>query len=209
MTAMHPGRTSNLGLRLYGRRVVLRPLVAQDFAAWSEVRLRNGEWLTRWEPMRLPHQPDPETSRELFAARCAARERERHAGTQYSFGIFVDGAFAGEINLNNVIRGAMQSATIGYWIDRARAGNSYMSEAVVVLSEFAFDELSLHRLEVCIIPRNANSRRVMEKLQIREEGVAKRFLEINGAWEDHVRYGITVEEWNERRRPWTATWLGR
>ena len=62
MTAMHPGRTSNLGLRLYGRRVVLRPLVAQDFAAWSEVRLRNGEWLTRWEPMRLPHQPDPETS---------------------------------------------------------------------------------------------------------------------------------------------------
>jgi ribosomal-protein-alanine N-acetyltransferase len=62
---------------------------------------------------------------------------------------------------------------------------------------------------VCIIPRNANSRRVMEKLQIREEGVAKRFLEINGAWEDHVRYGLTVEEWNERRRPWTATWLGR
>ena len=85
------------------------------------------EWLTRWEPMRLPHQPDPETSRELFAARCAARERERHAGTQYSFGIFVDGTFAGEINLNNVIRGAMQSATIGYWIDKARAGQSFMS----------------------------------------------------------------------------------
>ncbi|MFM8793811.1 MAG: GNAT family N-acetyltransferase [Acidimicrobiales bacterium] len=206
---MHPGRTSSLGLRLYGRRVVLRPLVAQDFAAWSEVRRRNGEWLTRWEPMRLPHQPDPETSRELFSARCAARERERHAGTQYSFGIFVDGAFAGEINLNNVIRGAMQCATIGYWIDRARAGNSFMSEAVVVIAEFAFEELSLHRLEVCIIPRNANSRRVMEKLQVREEGVAKRFLEINGAWEDHVRYGLTVEEWHERRREWAVAWLGR
>ncbi|MFM7262867.1 MAG: GNAT family N-acetyltransferase [Acidimicrobiales bacterium] len=206
---MHPGRTSNLGLRLYGRRVVLRPLVAQDFSAWSEVRRRNGEWLTRWEPMRLPHQPDPETSRELFSARCAARERERHAGTQYSFGIFVDGAFAGEINLNNVIRGAMQCATIGYWIDRARAGNAYMSEAVVVLAEFAFEELNLHRLEVCIIPRNANSRRVMEKLQIREEGLAKRFLEINGAWEDHVRYGLTVEEWHERRRTWSVEWLGR
>ncbi|MEY4044370.1 MAG: hypothetical protein RL644_638, partial [Actinomycetota bacterium] len=147
MTAMHPGRSSNLGLRLYGRRIVLRPLVAQDFAAWSEVRRRNGDWLTRWEPMRLPHQPDAEENREVFAARCTARERERHAGTQYSFGIFVDGAFAGEINLNNVIRGAMQSATIGYWIDRARAGNSYMSEAVVVLADFAFEELNLHRLE--------------------------------------------------------------
>ena len=91
MTAMHPGKSSNLGLRLYGRRIVLRPLVAQDFAAWSEVRTRNGDWLTRWEPMRLPHQPDAERNREVFAARCAARERERHAGTQYSFGIFVDG----------------------------------------------------------------------------------------------------------------------
>jgi ribosomal-protein-alanine N-acetyltransferase len=206
---MHPGRSSNLGLRLYGKRIVLRPLVAQDFAAWSEVRRRNGEWLTRWEPLRLPHHPDPETNRDVFAARCSARDRERHAGTQFSFGIFVDGAFAGEINLNNVIRGAMQGATIGYWIDRSRAGNSYMAESVAVLSEFAFEELSLHRLEICIIPRNNNSRRVMEKLNIREEGLAKRFLEINGVWEDHVRYGITVEEWRERHREFTADWLGR
>ena len=159
--------------------------------------------------MRLPHQPDAEENREVFAARCTARERERHAGTQYSFGIFVDGAFAGEINLNNVIRGAMQSATIGYWIDRARAGNSYMSEAVVVLADFAFEELNLHRLEICIIPRNMNSRRVMEKLHIREEGVAKRFLEINGNWEDHVRYGLTVEEWHERRNDFAREWIGR
>ena len=48
------------------------------------------------------------------------------------------------------------------------------------------------------MPRNTNSRRVMEKLAIREEGVALRFLEINGAWEDHVRFGITVEEWQQR-----------
>lgn len=209
MTAMHPGRQTNLGLRLYGRRVVLRPLVAQDFAAWSEVRVRNGEWLTQWEPMRFSHHPDPERNRDVFAARCTARERERHAGTQYSFGIFVDGSFAGEINLNNVIRGAMQSATVGYWIDRARAGNSYMSESVIVLAAFAFEELGLHRIEVCIIPRNTNSRRVMEKLAFREEGVSERFLEINGVWEDHVRYGFTVEEWRERREVLSRTWLGR
>ena len=62
MTAMHPARPSSVGLRLYGRRVVLRPLVPQDFNAWSEVRRRNGEWLTSWEPLRLPHHPDPETT---------------------------------------------------------------------------------------------------------------------------------------------------
>lgn len=207
MTAMHPARPSSVGLRLYGRRVVLRPLVPQDFNAWSEVRRRNGEWLTLWEPMRLPHHPDPETNREVFAARCGSRDRERLAGSQYAFGIFIDGAFAGELNLNNVVRGAMQSATIGYWIDRARAGRSFMSEAIVVLAQFAFEELNLHRLEICIIPRNSNSRRVVEKLGIREEGIAQRFLEINGAWEDHMRFGLTVEEWNDRSEQLLKDWL--
>ena len=207
MTSTHPARPSNVGLRLYGRRIVLRPLVAQDFPSWSEVRRRNGRWLTRWEPMRLPHHPDPETNRDVFAARCNARERERHAGTQYAFGIFVDGAFAGEINLNNVVRGAFQSATIGYWIDQSRAGKSYVAEAVAVLAHYSFEELQLHRLEICIIPRNANSRRVMEKLAIRTEGLAERFLEIDGVWEDHVRYGITVEEWTERREWFATNWL--
>lgn len=186
----------------------ITPLVAQDFNGWSEVRRRNGEWLTQWEPMRLTHHPDPETNREVFAARCGARERERLAGTQYAFGIFVDGAFAGEINLNNVVRGAFQSATIGYWIDKSRAGRSLMSEAVVVLAQYAFEEMRLHRLEICIIPRNVNSRRVMEKLNIRTEGIAERFLEINGVWEDHIRYGITYEEWNERRAQIVKDWIG-
>jgi ribosomal-protein-alanine N-acetyltransferase len=207
MTAMHPARPTNAGLRLYGRRVVLRPLVAQDFNSWSEVRRRNQEWLTKWEPARLPHHPDPEMNRDVFAARCGARDRERHAGSQYAFGIFVDGAFAGEINLNNVVRGAFQSATIGYWIDQARAGRSLMSEAVVVLAQYAFESLNLHRLEVCIIPRNYNSRRVVEKLELRNEGTAERFLEINGVWEDHVRYGITVEEWMDRREQLLHDWL--
>lgn len=207
MTAMHPARPTHVGLRLYGRRVVLRPLVAQDYNGWADVRRRNGEWLTKWEPARLPHHPDPESNRDVFAARCGARERERIAGTQYAFGIFVDGAFAGEININNVVRGAFQSATIGYWIDRARAGRSLMSEAVLVVLQYAFEELNLHRMEICIIPRNHNSRRVMEKLEIREEGLAERFLEINGVWEDHVRYGITIEEWHHRRDQLVIDWL--
>ncbi|MEY4819792.1 MAG: hypothetical protein RL200_504, partial [Actinomycetota bacterium] len=72
------------------------------------------------------------------------------------------------------------SGTIGYWIDEAKAGNSYMSEAVLVLAKFAFDELRLHRVEVCIIPRNASSHRVVKKLALRNEGTSERFLEING-----------------------------
>ena len=170
----HPaGIISSKGpLRLFGRRIMLRPLVATDFEAWSEVRLRNGEWLTKWEPMPLITSPDPAKSRDAFTHRCAARDRERQSGNAYCLGLFVNNVFAGEVNLNSVMRGAMQSGTIGYWIDEAKAGNSYVSEAVLVLMKFAFEELRLHRMEVCIVPRNANSRRVVEKLQLREEGVA-------------------------------------
>ena len=204
----HPSLVSVASpIRLYGRRTVLRPLVPHDFEAWSEVRTRNTAWLGKWEPLPPPNSPDPAHSRDAFAGRCSARDRERQSGSGYAFGIVVDGALAGEINLNNVLRGALQGATIGYWIDEARAGRGYMAESVVVLTQFAFDELRLHRLEICIIPRNRNSRRVMEKLGIREEGVAERFLEINGTWEDHVRYGFTAEEWRDRREELAAAWL--
>jgi ribosomal-protein-alanine N-acetyltransferase len=101
----------------------------------------------------------------------------------------------------------MQSATIGYWIDRAKAGHGYVPESVAVLTRFAFEELRLHRLEICIIPRNDNSLRVVKKLGWRHEGRAERFLEINGVWEDHDRFGFTAEEWEERAGEYSRAWL--
>jgi [ribosomal protein S5]-alanine N-acetyltransferase len=202
----HPS-ASGAATRLFGRRVMLRPLTPADFPQWSEVRIRNEAWLLPWEPARPPTAADPTRSRDAFSSRCSARDRERQSGSAYGFGLFVDNSVAGEINLNNVIRGALQSGTVGYWVDRGRAGNGYVAEGVVVLCRFAFEDLNLHRLEICIVPRNTNSRRVMEKLAIREEGIAQRYLEINGAWEDHIRYGITTEEWAARRDDLTAQWL--
>ena len=184
---------------LTGRRVTLRPLVPTDFPAWQEVRRRNDAWLTPWEPARNPNLPDVVESAEAFAMRCSARERERQLGTGFGFGIFVrqPGArrrareqFAGEINLSSVQRGPFQSAYVGYWIDR-----------------FAFEQVRLHRIQVSIIPRNHRSRRVVEKLKLRDEGIAQRYLEINGVWEDHVRYGMTVEEWHDRREELSREWL--
>lgn len=186
---------------------MLRPLTPNDFAAWREVRIRNEGWLVPWEPLRSATLPDPTRDRVAFEARCSARDRERSADHAYPFGLFIDQQFAGEINVNNVTRGALQGATVGYWIDEAQAGNSYTSEAVAVVAKFAFEELQLHRLEVCIVPRNINSRRVVEKLRLRNEGVAERYLEINGTWEDHVRYAITAEEWSARSDELTTAWI--
>ncbi|MDQ2754928.1 MAG: GNAT family N-acetyltransferase, partial [Actinomycetota bacterium] len=152
-------------------------------------------------------QPDATEDRRVFAARCGARERERQLGTGYGFGIFAEGRFAGEINLSSVQRGPYQNAYVGYWIDEAMAGRSYTPEAAVVLSRFAFEELALHRLQASIIPRNRASHRVAEKVGWRNEGTALRYLEINGVWEDHVRYAITSEEWQQRRDAYYRDWL--
>ncbi|MFN8041571.1 MAG: GNAT family protein [Acidimicrobiales bacterium] len=192
---------------LFGRRILLRPLTVADFDQWRDVRRRNVDWLTKWEPSRIPGQPDTVEDRDAFAVRCSARQRERQLGTGFGFGIFVDGAFAGEINLSSVQRGPFQSAYVGYWIDERHAGNGYVPEAVVVLARFVFEELKLHRMQIAIIPRNAASRRVVDKLAIREEGTACRYLEINGVWEDHVRYAITAEEWWARREELLADWI--
>ena len=186
---------------------MMRPLAANDFREWSEVRRRNHDWLTVWEPSRQPHHADPVADRGAFTSRCLQRDRDRASGTAYQFGLFLDQHVAGEVNINNVVRGAMQSATIGYWIDQAHAGQGFVAEAVVVVLQFAFEQLGLHRIEICIVPRNERSRRIVDKLGIRDEGIALRYLEINGVWEDHVRYGITVEEWNDRRGELMGAWV--
>ena len=202
---MAPGPLST---QLRGRRVLLRPLVLSDFDAWREVRQRNRHWLLKWEPKPPPGQPDDTESKPAFNARCGAREREWQLGTGYGFGIFVHDAFAGEINLSGVQRGPFQNTYVGYWIDEAQAGNGDVPESLVTVARFAFEELRLHRLQVAIIPRNRASRRVVEKLGLRDEGVAVRYLAINGRWEDHIRYALTAEEWAERSAELVDQWIG-
>lgn len=192
---------------LHGRRVVLRTLNEHDYDGWAEVRIRCHDWLVPWEP-RMAGSPLPPEDRRNFAARCALRERERQLGTGYGFGIFVDGRFAGELTLSSIQRGPFLTAYVGYWIDQALAGRGYVPEAVVACLRYAFGELGLHRIEISIIPRNAASRRVVEKLGIRFEGIAERYLSIDGVWEDHARYAITAEEWAERGAALSEAWLG-
>ena len=144
---------------LAGRRVRLRPLTTSDFAQWREVRGNNGAWLTSWEPAKPTSQPDPDVTRAAFAARCGARDRDRQLGTGYGFGVFVDCTLVGEMNIAGVARGPFQSCNIGYWVDQRHAGNGYIPEAVVLGLRFAFEELTMHRVEIAIVPRNQRSRR--------------------------------------------------
>ena len=172
---------------LYGKRVMLRSLQVSDFSEWNKVRLDNINWLTKWEPTRPSGMPDVINDRNAFGARCNARDRERHLGSGYGFGVFVKGKFCGEINLSSIQRGPFQSCYVGYWIDEGHAGNGYTPEALAVVLKYAFEDLDLHRVQVAIIPRNSSSRRVVEKLSLREEGNGKTTYGMRL----HQRNGIT------------------
>jgi len=207
-------------MELTGRRVKLRPLTVGDFHAYKEVRARCHQWLASWEPLPAVGRPDAATERRAFAALCGARDRERQLGTGYGFGLFVPPSagnptvgpdhatrLAGVVNLSGIQRGPFQSSYLGYWIDEACAGRGYTPEAVAMVLRFAFEEADLHRVQVAIIPRNHASRRVVEKLGLREEGTAERYLQIAGVWEDHIRYAMTAEEWADRGETITKEWL--
>ena len=192
---------------LVGRRVLLRPLTPSDFHEWRAVRRASASWLEPWEPRRIPGGPDVVEDEQAFGARCAARQADQRNGAAYSFGLFADGRFAGEINVSQIFRGALQSCSFGYWVASDRAGQGLVPEGVVLALRFAFDELHLHRVEIGIVPRNAASLRIPNKLGLRYEGLAERFVEINGTWEDHYRFAITAEELTVRGDDLLSEWV--
>ena len=101
---------------------------------------------------------------------------------------------AGQMNVSNIVRGALRSCTVGYWIDPAVAGRGITPTALALTIDHCLGPVGLHRVEVDIRPENAASLRVVEKLGLRREGYYERFLDIGGGWRDHIAFAITAEE---------------
>lgn len=171
--------------------VTVRPLNRLDARAWAEARRRSAAWLHPWDATVPPGSAARPTT---FATLVRRLRRQARAGTTYPFAIDVDGVFAGQVTVNNIVRGSAQFASIGYWIDRDFAGRGVMPIAVALVIDHCLTTARLHRLEICIRPENSNSLRVVEKLGIKEIGYAPRFLHIDGAWRDHRIFAITAEE---------------
>ena len=103
---------------------------------------------------------------------------------------------AGVVNLNEITRGALQSAYLGYWVVSQYAGKGYMKDGLRLVINYAYYELGLHRLEANIQPENRNSIGLVKSLGFKKEGFSPKYLLINGEWKDHERWAILVEDWN-------------
>ncbi|NEB93577.1 GNAT family N-acetyltransferase [Streptomyces bauhiniae] len=175
--------------------VVLRPIKVRDQRAWREVNRRNRDWLRPWEAT-IP----PPTASGPIAHRPTYRQMIRHlrseatAGRMLPFVIEYQGRLVGQLTVAGITWGSMCSGHIGYWVDQSVAGRGVMPTAVALVSDHCFRAVGLHRIEVCIRPENRPSRRVVEKLGFREEGLRPRYLHIDGAWRDHMVYALTAEE---------------
>lgn len=166
--------------------VMLRTPEMADHEDWADLRLHSREFLAPWEPL----WPSNDLARSAFRARVKHYWRDIEDDAAYPF--FVFGAagqpLLGAMTLSNVRRGVAQGATLGYWIGAPFARQGYMTAALALVQQFAFEHLALHRLEAACLPGNAASIALLRRGGFQREGLARSYLKINGAWQDHLLF---------------------
>ena len=173
-------------MELQSERLRLIPLSEELAPEMAELYREDWPYLKAWSPDRGPRFFTAEGQEERLATR-AAENRDGKAAAYAVFEVERD-LLLGTAEITDIIRGPFQSGYLGYWIARRGAGQGYATEAVRRVADYAFKELSLHRLEAGIMPRNVRSIRVAEKAGFRCEGVSHSYLKIAGRWEDMLRY---------------------
>jgi [ribosomal protein S5]-alanine N-acetyltransferase len=181
-------------IRLEHGATAIRPTDRGDLDELLALRVANRDHTGPWEPTR---------DASFYTRGGQALELDLDAqawatGSAYAFAVLDaerGDRLLGRVALANIVRGAWQNATLGYWIDHASGSRGHATTAVRLVLAFAFEHAGLHRVQPAIIPRNARSVRVARKAGFRLEGRADRYLRINGVWEDHDIYAMTSEEW--------------
>jgi ribosomal-protein-alanine N-acetyltransferase len=186
---LHPGWPA----RLASGPVELHPLRRRDAAEWSRLRIANESWLRPWEPT-APVPWVPRHSPAAYRAMRRAVARRARLGTSLPFAVRVDGRLAGQVTVDNIVRGALRTGHLGYWIDHAVAGRGVASLAVALVCDHALGPVGLHRLQADIRPENLPSQRLVERLGFQREGLLRRYLDIDGDWRDHLTYALLAED---------------
>jgi len=173
-----------------GPTVTVRLVRPDDAPALAALLVRSRTALAPWDPLR------PESFFTEPGQRRGITEALRvHAGgSSYPGVVLVDGEPAGRVNLNNLVRGAFESADLGYWVDVVHQGRGVATAAVGALLAVAFGELGLHRVQAGTLVENHPSRRVLAKNGFSEIGFAPRYIRIAGRWQDHVLHQRLVDD---------------
>jgi [ribosomal protein S5]-alanine N-acetyltransferase len=165
---------------------VTRLVSADDAEPLARLLAENRDYLAPWSPLQDDAYFTAAGQREVIARQLAAYER----GAMLPLLILDGGKVAGSLNLNSIIRGAFQNASVGYWVSQARAGHGLAGAAVAEAIEIAFGELGLHRLDAATLLHNTPSQRVLVRNGFRPFAVAESYLKIAGRWQDHILFSL-------------------
>jgi ribosomal-protein-alanine N-acetyltransferase len=175
-----------------GETVILRTPQISDHAEWAALREASREFLTPWEPT----WPADDLTRAAFRRRIKRYAEDQRSDIAYPFFVFhkSDNCLVGGLTLANVRRGCAQAGSLGYWMGARFARQGFMTDAVNAVLPFAFGTLRLHRIEAACIPANAASVRLLEKTGFQREGFARKYLCIDGVWQDHLLFARLRED---------------
>ncbi|WP_211696287.1 GNAT family N-acetyltransferase [Mycobacterium spongiae] len=193
-SSRHPGWPAGAGpLRVAAGVIRLRAVRMRDGAQWSRIRLTDRAYLEPWEPST---DGDWTTRHSVAAwpAVCSGLRSEARKGRMLPYVIELDGRFCGQLTIGNVTHGALRSAWIGYWVPSSATGGGVATGALALGLDHCFGPVKLHRVEATVRPENVASRAVLAKVGFREEGLLRRYLEVDRAWRDHLLVAMTVEE---------------
>ncbi|ASS67778.1 MULTISPECIES: GNAT family protein [unclassified Paenibacillus] len=177
---------------LKGNRIELSFVEEKDAPALLKLEQSNKDFFQLYSGTKTGRFYTLEAQEERIAG--AMKQREQDRGYQMLIRLQAAPEVIGTIALTEVARGNLQSAWLGYMLDRGHNGQGLMTEAVRLLVPYAFGELDLHRLEAGVMPHHEGSIRVLAKAGFQKEGLARKNVRINGRWEDHVTLAIVREE---------------
>lgn len=169
--------------------ISIRLVRPRDARTLQHELLSNRMWLRQWEATN----PEGAVS---FDMRLGIRRllQQYRDGNGVPLVMEYEGQIAGQLNVWGIARGSLSTATIGYWVSERFAGLGVTPTSVAMATDLCFEELRLHRMEICIRPENHASLRVVEKLGFRYEGRRRRFIHINGDWRDHLCFALVRED---------------
>ncbi len=166
-------------------RLILKVLDKTNANLVLDYYLRNESFLEEWETKKDQNFYTKEYHQELLSKELMSIENDNMLRL-WIFKKNDDTKIIGSVGFNNIVRGAFLSCHLGYKLDKDEINKGYITEAIKKGIDIMFDEYGLHRIEANIMPKNKRSFRVVEKLGFYNEGLAYKYLKINGKWEDHI-----------------------
>lgn len=182
-----------MDIKIHSPRLILKSIDASNTIQVLEYVMKNKEFLEKWEVVRNADYYTAQTQKELLISDKLNIDKGLLVKV-WMFKIDEPDKIIGSITLSNIVKGPFLSCHLGYRLDHEEINKGYMTEGIKCMIDYAFDVLQLHRIEANIMPRNEASLKVVQKLGFYHEGLAPKYLKINGIWEDHIHMVLRNHE---------------